>query len=201
MFCLFLASPQPAALELPACRAALRHTPARAHDPYLNDGAPPAQVLQLYFDSLAGLEAAAGALGGPWSAQAMAVHRFPVREGSGEAADGPRCTYLVAYEGPAEDEAAWHAEYLAHHVPLMASLPGLRELEVYTPIDWRCPGALERVRYLQRNKVVFDGEEALSAALSSPVRSAMRAHFRTLPAFAGRVTHYAMASVRLVPPR
>src|SRR5688572_20068679 len=34
------------------------YTPGRAHDPFLNDGAAPPLALQLYFDSLALLEAA-----------------------------------------------------------------------------------------------------------------------------------------------
>ena len=45
--------------------------------------------------------------------------------------DEPWCTYLVRYEGPAEDPHAWLAHYLAHHPVLMLRLPGIRELEVY----------------------------------------------------------------------
>ena len=104
------------------------------------------------------------------------------------------CTYLVAYQGPAEDEAAWHAHYLAHHPPIMARLPGIRELEVYLPVDWRCPQSLARVRHMQRNKVAFDNVEALGAALASPVRAEMRQDYAKLPRFSGRVTHYAMTT-------
>lgn len=189
MYCLFVSSQKSATPGIPAaCQAALRHTPTRAFDPYLDDGPPPAQVLQLYFESLPALETAAFSLAGPWIAEAMQVHCFL------QAENDPSCTYLVAYEGPAEDEAAWHAEYLAHHPALMAKLPGIRGLEVYTPVEWRCPPALQRVRHLQRNKVVFDSAQALTAALNSPVRSAMRSHYRKLPCFSGRVTHYAMST-------
>src|SRR3954454_5681453 len=103
---------------------------------------------------------------------------------------GRYCTYLVAYEGPAEDEAAWLAYYLEHHPPLMAKLPGIRELEIYTPLQWRCPPALKRVRHLQRNKVAFDSPAALAAALDSPVRREMRADFAQFPRHCGGVTHY-----------
>lgn len=188
-FCLFLSSDADAALELPACSRALLYRPNRVHDPYLDDGAPPRAVVQLYCDSLAALEAAARSVRGAWSAEAMSVRRFDVRQ-PGPAA----CTYLVAYEGPAEDEAAWHAHYLAHHPPIMARLPGIRELEVYLPVDWRCPTNLTRVHHMQRNKVAFDNVEALGAALASPVRAEMRRDYAKLPRFSGRVTHYAMTT-------
>lgn len=172
------------------CRRILLHTPARARDPFLDDGPPLATVAQLYFDSLAELEATAAALEGSWSgAEAMSVRAYAVPDPQ---LRPPYCTYLVAYEGPADDEAAWHAHYLADHPPLMARLPGIRELEVYLPLDWRCPPRLEARRHLQRNKVAFDSPEALTAALNSPVRREMRASFASLPAFSGRVTHYPM---------
>jgi uncharacterized protein (TIGR02118 family) len=170
------------------------YTPGRAHDPFLDDGAAPPLVLQLYFDSLPLLEAAcAGALRPAQAScevQAMLVRAFPVPQPRQD----PLCTYLVAYEGSAEDEEAWHAYYLAHHPPLMAKLPGIRELEVYTPVQWACPEGWRQSRCMQRNKVAFDSAEALTAALSSPVRKEMRADFAKLPAFSGRVTHYPMAT-------
>jgi uncharacterized protein (TIGR02118 family) len=106
----------------------------------------------------------------------------------------PQCTYLVAYEGKAQDEAAWHAHYLANHPPLMARLPGIRELEIYLPLEWRSAPGWRRAQCMQRNKVAFDSAEALSAALDSPVRKEMRADYARLPPFSGRVTHYPMAT-------
>ena len=187
--CLYLSANDAAPLELPRCRRALAHEPNRVRDPYLDDGAPPRRVVQLYFDSLAELEAAAASLAGRWRAEAMAVHAFAVPQPG-----APRCTYLVAYEGPAEDEKAWQAHYLAHHPPIMARLPGIRELEVTLPLEWRCPPRLERMRHMQRNKVAFDSAEALEAALASPVRAEMRKDYARLPRFSGRVTHYAMTT-------
>jgi uncharacterized protein (TIGR02118 family) len=190
LYCLFLDAVQAGSLRSPSCRRALVHTPTQAHDPFLDDGTPPATVAQLYFASVPELEAAAAELQGSWSgAEAMVVRAFAVPDPRVRA---PYCTYLVAYEGPAQDEAAWHAHYLADHPPLMARLPGIRELEVYTPLAWDCPPGLKPRRHLQRNKVAFDSPEALSAALNSPVRAEMRASYGRLPPFSGRVTHYPM---------
>jgi hypothetical protein len=178
---------------LPAGGRTLRHRADRVRDPYLDDGAPPAEVVQIYFDSLAALEAAAGQVAGPAMAEAMQVHRFTVPE-PWERTPARYCTYLVAYEGPAQDEALWLANYLEHHPPLMAKLPQIRELEIYTPVEWRCPAPLNRVRHLQRNKVAFDSAAALAAALDSPVRREMREDFARFPPYRGRVTHFAMTT-------
>ena len=182
------------------------HTPASAHDPFLNDGDPPRLALQLYFARIDDLESAAarsgplqalasdfpGLAGAALTHEAMVVRRFAVPEPA--IAREPWCTYLVAYEGPAEDPNAWHEHYIAHHPAIMAKLPGIRELEIYTGVE--CidflPG--ERVRHLQRNKVAFDTPQALTAALESPLRAEMRADFQRFPKFAGRVTHFPMAT-------
>ncbi|HEX2565399.1 MAG TPA: EthD family reductase [Burkholderiales bacterium] len=199
-FCLFLefaAGEVPRFGALPGLQAALAHTPARAHDPFLDDGAPPQLVLQLYFASLPELEQAATRVTWPQSLvsyEAMLVRRYPVRDsGAGE----PWCTYLVRYEGPAQDPHAWLAHYLAHHPALMARLPGIRELEIYTALDWvgAMPG--ERLRSLQRNKVAFENPGALNAALDSPERRAMRADYAALPPFSGRVLHFPMLTRRI----
>ena len=170
------------------------HTPASARDPFLHDGTAPALVLQAYFANLAALQAAIPVLekilGPQGSCEAMSVTRFPVpRPGAGG------CSYLVAYAGPADDPGAWHAHYNARHAPLMAELPGIRELEVYAPIDWqRGAGPWNAMRSLQRNKVTFDSPQALEAALQSPVRAKMRADFATFPPYQGAVSHYPMLS-------
>jgi uncharacterized protein (TIGR02118 family) len=199
-FCLFLVFSEPfdgippLISGVPGLEKVHVYTPGRAHDPFLNDGAPPPLVLQLYFGELSELEAAVADLLSPvkalCEAQAMLVRSFAVPEPR----EDPLYTYLVAYEGKAEDENAWHAHYLAHHPALMAKLPGIRELEIYTPVQWVCPPGWRRAQCMQRNKVAFDSAEALTAALNSPVRTEMRADYAKLPAFAGRVTHYPMAT-------
>jgi uncharacterized protein (TIGR02118 family) len=187
--------------QTPDVSDVLLHTPAQAHDPYLHDGAPPVLAMQLIFPTIAGLEAA---LDGhlrrliPWagataSQQAMLVRRFPVPDPEfRHGPDGRACTYLVAYEGEAEDTPAWLAYYIAHHPPIMARFPGIRAIEIYTRLDWCGAVPWPREAAMQRNKVVFDSPEALTAALNSPVRHEMRADFHKFPPFTGRNTHYPM---------
>lgn len=179
---------------VPGLRKLHVYTPGRARDPFLQDGAPPPLVLQLYFDSLPALERALDGrltrMRPHCEVQAMLVRPIAVPEPK----EDVLCTYLVAYEGRAEDPDAWHAHYLAHHPPLMARLPGIRQLEIYTPVQWVCAPEWRRASCMQRNKVAFDSAAALDAALESPVRKAMRADFARLPPFSGRVTHYPMAT-------
>lgn len=200
--------------SLPRLEKALLFTPERARDPYLDDGPPPLLAAQLYFAEIAALEAALGrdgalqaladpgafpSLGGAQvSQQAMLASVFPVPDPTPRMPAGALpCTYLVAYEGAAQDPELWLAYYLEHHPPLMARLPGVREIEIYTRLDWGGALPFRRVRHLQRNKVVFDDRDALEAALNSPARRAMRADFAKFPPFDGKVTHYALATRRV----
>ncbi|HET7880257.1 MAG TPA: hypothetical protein VFL55_05175 [Acetobacteraceae bacterium] len=189
----------------PALEQGIVYTPAHTHDPYLNDGPPPALVLQLYFADIADLEAAL-AVGGHLqrlnalqcegaTQQAMVVRRYPVPDATSHTPPGEQpCTYLVAYEGKAEDLPAWLAHYIADHPPIMARFPGVRQIEIYTCMDW-CGGLpWPRVAHMQRNKVVFDSPAALTEALNSPVRHEMRAAFHRFPPFTGPVTHFPMAT-------
>jgi hypothetical protein len=200
----------------PKLLKALVHTSSRADDPYLDDGPPPQLVLQLYFAELPDLEAAL-ARGGHLSVlmsrdaypaladadvtqQAMLVRTFPVPDPTfGNPLGTPFCTYLVAYEGEAPDLNAWHSHYFANHTRHMARFPGIRDLEIYTRLDWVSSLPCPRVNFMQRNKVVFDGADALSAALNSPIRHDLRACFKTFPPFTGPVTHFAMATRVLHP--
>ncbi|KVC41140.1 ethyl tert-butyl ether degradation protein EthD [Burkholderia pseudomultivorans] len=165
----------------------------------------PSCVLQLYFDELAALEAAASN-DGPihralraqasvecFTQQVMAVRALVSSVPAGEARE-QRCTYLVTYEGPADDFDSWLAHYLQHHAPLMSTLPALRELEIYTRIDCAIGLPCARVEAMQRNKVVFDDVSALADALASPVRDLMRRDFHALPPYRGGAPHFAMRS-------
>jgi hypothetical protein len=199
----------------PYLAKALVHTAASASDPYVRDGPPPALVLQLYFAELPELEAAVS-LGGhlhtltarerfPTLAraaaaqQAMLVRHFAVPEPAFQNGGGSYCTYLVSYEGEADDPNAWHFHYLEHHTRHMAMFPGIRELEIYTRLDWVSAQPWPRVDFMQRNKVAFDSAAALTGALNSPVRHAMRADFKTFPRFNGPNRHYAMTTQAIWP--
>jgi hypothetical protein len=200
----------------PDLRQALIYTPSRTSDPYLDDGPPPQLAMQLYFDDIASLEAAVsdgghlhglaaqGALASLRDAgvtqQAMLVRRFGVPDPTFRMAAGEHpCTYLVAYEGEADDLDAWLAHYIADHPPIMARFPGIRQIEIYTCIDWCGSVPWPRVRHMQRNKVVFDSAAALTSALNSPVRHDMRASFGRFPPFTGPITHFPMATMAIAP--
>jgi hypothetical protein len=190
---------------------ALVHTAVDATDPYVKDGAAPQLVLQLYFAELPALESALAGNGpltdltsrqrfpalvnADVTQQAMVARPFAVPEPAfGNALGTPYCTYLVSYEGEAEDLNAWHAHYLAKHTVHMARFPGIRELEVYSRLDWVSALAWPRANFMQRNKVAFDSPEALTQALHSPVRHEMRADYKTFPPFTGPTHHFAMAT-------
>ena len=196
----------------PQLRQGLIYTPSAASDPYLDDGRPPILGLQLYFDDIAALEAAIardGYLQGltardvlmrsEATQQAMLVRRFPVPDPTLRTPPGePHCTYLVAYEGVAEDLNAWHAHYIAHHPPIMARFPGIRQIEICTRIDWVGFLPWPRVDHMQRNKVVFDSTAALTTALNSPVRHELRDDFKRFPPFTGPNTHFAMLTTTVL---
>jgi uncharacterized protein (TIGR02118 family) len=166
----------------------------------------PSTVLQWYFDDLAPLEAACAEDGAihralqsaashALSRQSFAQQVMAVRTHKRTARfDAERCTYLVAYEGIADNFNAWLSHYLEHHPPLMLQLPALRELEIYTRLDSRSGLPFAQANAMQRNKVVFDDASALATALASPVRDAMRRDFHALPPFTGATPHFAMRS-------
>ena len=196
--------------QTPGAGEILIHTSATTHDPYLDDGQPPSLALQIYFDDIAALEAACARHGhlqalpallpSPSSAtqQAMLARAFPVPDATYRTAAGDRaCTYLVAYEGHAENLNTWLDHYIESHPPIMARFPGIRQIEICTRIDWVGHLPFDRVEHMQRNKVVFDDQSALTAALNSPVRHEMRADFAHFPPFTGPTSHYPMHTRRV----
>jgi uncharacterized protein (TIGR02118 family) len=184
--------------------------------PFKADGSGPVFALQLRFQDLSGCEAAldrggvlAGlAAGGGLSSlagldithQVMLTRSFPVDVAEHPKGTATPCSYLVHYPGPAEDMNAWNLHYLEHHPAIMRTFPGVRQIEIYTRIDWvdRLPS--QRVEHMQRNKLVFDSPEALSHALGSDVIKHMRADFVQFPPFSGGNKHFPMLT-RMVRPK
>jgi hypothetical protein len=189
-------------------------------DPAIERAAGPSHALQLYFDELLSLEGlltsgsvldrALGTSDAPlrrhlhWCHQAMAVRRYQLPAYAARSASPGRqeCTYFVSYEGRSTDDEEWLAHYLRHHPPIMAKLPDLRKLEVYSRLDYRSELDIEKARSLQRNIVVFDSQDRLNVALSSPVREELRADYEGFPRFNGTTPHRAMVSsaCRRAPP-
>ena len=211
-----LAKLEEALRATPRLSKALVHTSASADDPYVKHGGSPQLVLQLYFAELAQLEAALARSGhlrvltsrvefpgfadADIAQQAMLVRTFAVPEPAFQNAPGaPYCTYLVSYEGEAEDLNAWLGHYLEKHTVHMACFPGIRELEVCTRLDWITSAPWPRANFMQRNKVAFDSAQALTQALHSPVRHEMRADFKAFPPFTGPNRHHAMTTRVLLP--
>jgi hypothetical protein len=202
--------------ETPGLRKALVYTPETAADPHLDDGPPPPLAAQLDFAEIGALEdalardghlqalAAPGVLpslaGAQISQQAMLVRTFAVPDPVYRTAPGELpCSYLVSYPGPAEDLNEWLSFYITNHPVPMAKLPGIREIEVLTRIDWCGFLPWPRASAMLRNRVAFDSAAALAAALASPVRHEMRADYQRFPPFKGGNTHHPMATLTVTP--
>lgn len=195
---------------VPRLRKALIYTPSNAQHPYVEEGPTPGVVLQLYFSDLLDLEAGLSGDGHlralnaqtEFSAlasaeideQAMLVRSFDVPEPRLHKIGEVRCSYLVSYEGEAVDLNAWHSHYLTSHTRCVAMLPGVRELEVYTRLDWVTGLPWKKVKYMLRNKVAFDNAVAFEAALGSPVRQIVRADVNAFPPYGGPTRHIAMST-------
>jgi uncharacterized protein (TIGR02118 family) len=196
-------------------RRGLVLTPEKAPDPFAEYPPPPQLALQLYFDTIGALEAAVGRDGvlqalaapdalpsvdkGAGSQQAMLVRPYAVPDSVFRTAAGRLpCSDIIHYPGMADDLNAWLSHYFESHVPLMRRLPGIRELELYTRIDWVSALPWPKVEHMQRNKVVFDDADAAAAAMQSPIRAEMRADFLKLPPFTGSNHHNPMATREIV---
>ena len=183
--------------------------------PYKADGSGPVFGLQLRFPDLFACEAALDRGGIPAriatgagltslagleiTHQVMVTRSFPVDVDKHPGGTSTPCSYLVHYPGPAEDLNAWHLHYLGHHPSIMRTFPEVRQIEIYTCVDWvdRLPS--RRVEYMQRNKLVFDSPEALSRALTSNVIKRMRADFVQFPPFKGGNKHFPMLTRTVLP--
>ncbi|MFM0619374.1 EthD family reductase [Paraburkholderia nemoris] len=181
-------------------------------DPQSNEHAlKPRWALQWYFDDLGPAEAVLQHGGAAhtiveqtidaaqdrlaFAQQLMAVRKFATPNAFGTSNPSEKCTYLVGYEGEAQDFNAWLTHYLKHHPPLMAQLPGIRELEIYTRVDYRTGLDIPQATAMQRNKVVFDDSAGLAAALASPIRAQMKQDFDAFPPYSGPASHFPMHSI------
>jgi len=195
----------------PGLRAGHVMTPAEAHDPYYpQPSGSPALVVQIDMEDVATLEAQLrpgghlapladadflpGLRGARVTQQAMLQRRYDVPSPRAPSIADTAFSYWVEYTGPAQDANAWHAHYMGGHPQLMAQLPGIRAIEIYTPAVSVCELPIAERGCLQRNRSLFDSPQALSAAMLTPVREALREHFRRLPPFAGESRHFPFAT-------
>jgi len=202
----------PAWAALPGLSAADAYVMAKGNtrDPFVDDGAGPLLLAMLQFNTaeqmsraIAAPEFALSLRGMP---QGVAITGTPFERRlypvGAETRPGPLTapfSYVVRYHRPADDEAEFVAHYLADHPPLLAKLPEIRSVLCYLPLDAAATPALPTADIMIGNEVAFDSPEAFNAAMASPVRAELRAHFRTFPKFSGRNTHYPMMRRRLHP--
>ncbi|REE07360.1 hypothetical protein B0G71_7853 [Paraburkholderia sp. BL27I4N3] len=194
----------------PAMSRARLYTPQSAKDYYTDDGPSPIFAFQLDFEKLAHLEAAIAADGHLQSIaredfpslescvveqQVMARRPYPVLDPQPRVAEGELpCQFLVHYPGRAENLDEWLSYYLTHHPQIMKFFDGVREIEIFTRVDWIDAMPWTRVHYMQRNKLMFDSAEAITEAMNSPVRHQMRADFEQFPPFEGSNIHHPMSA-------
>ena len=200
----------PAWIALPGLSAIDAYVMATTstHDPFVNDGAGPLLITMLHFSTAEEMSHAIAALepslqdlpqGVAVTGTPFECRLYPV---GGEAAPGPLTapfSYVVRYQRPADNEAEFVSHYLADHPPLLAKLPEIRSVLCYLPLDAPATPALPTANIMIGNEVAFDSPEAFNAAMASPVRAELRAHFHTFPKFTGRTTHYPMMRRRLHP--
>jgi hypothetical protein len=191
--------------SLPGLSAVDLYQPVRGgtHDPFNDDGPGPLLIAMLRFPARADLDAALGhgrlrqsladrPAGIACTGTAMERRLFPL---SGAAEPAPLrapFSYVVRYHHPADNVALFVSHYLADHPPILAKLPEIRSVLCYLPIDVGAANPLPAADYMLGNEVAFDSPDAFNAAMASPVRLELRAHFKSFPRFAGRNTHYPM---------
>jgi hypothetical protein len=106
-------------------------------------------------------------------------------------------SYVVRYHRPADDEELFTRNYVASHPPTQARLPGIRSVMCYFPRPDLNPSQWPSLDYLIGNEVVFDTVADFNAAMQSPVRQELRAHYRDFPSFSGANTHFLMRRTRI----
>jgi hypothetical protein len=175
------------------------------HDPYNKDEGPPLLIAVAEFDTIDALREGAFALeqgfaklphGTKATMTTMERRFYPVAD---QATPGPLAapfSYVVRYHRPADDEAAFIAHYVADHPRLEARFPRIRSIMCYFPLGYRASTRFPAADYMLGNEVVFDSIDDFNAAMQSPVRHEMRAHFHSFPKFSGPVTHFAMLRER-----
>jgi uncharacterized protein (TIGR02118 family) len=193
----------PAWTALPGLSAVDLYEPVRGgtHDPFNDDGPGPLLMALMQFPTKEKLQAGLSdprfeqsLAGMPVAATGTSFERrfFPVADAPNPGPLRAPFSYVVRYHHPAENVAEFVSHYIADHPPILGKLPAIRSVLCYLPIGAATPGILPPADYMIGNEVAFDSPEAFNAAMASPVRHELRAHFKTFPPFTGKNTHYPM---------
>lgn len=105
-------------------------------------------------------------------------------------------SFIVRYYGPTGDQAAFVRFYTENHPPILATLPGVRNVLCYLPLNWRSTKTVPGSGVILGNEVVFDNHDALNWALQSDVMPRLIADGKRFPEF-GFNTHHAMRRERI----
>ena len=190
-------------LALPGLTAVDLYRPVRGgiHDPFNNDGPGPLLIAMLQFPTREKLRAGLAdprfeqsLAGMPVAATGTSFERrlFPLADAPNPGPLRAPFSYVVRYHHPAENVAEFVSHYVADHPPILGKLPQIRSVLCYLPVDIDVAGVLPPADYMIGNEVAFDSPEAFNAAMASPVRHELRAHFKSFPPFTGKNTHYPM---------
>jgi hypothetical protein len=195
----------PAWTALPGLTAVDLYQPIHAgtHDPFNDDGPGPLLMAMLQFPTKEKLQAGLSDLRFKQSfanrpadvaATGTSLERrfFPVADTPNPELLRAPFSYVVRYHHPAENVAEFVSHYIADHPPILGKLPEIRSVLCYLPIDVEAADILAPADYMIGNEVAFDSPEAFNAAMASPVRHELRAHFKSFPPFTGKNTHYPM---------
>lgn len=176
-------------------------------DPHNRKEQPPLLILIADFD---GEHALGKAMGNPALAEllngvppqteitASGFRREFYSTGDGQAGRlAAPVSYVVRYVRPAADEELFIGEYVRTHPTTQARLPGIRSIMCYFPLHGLTVPGCPAVDYLIGNEVVFDSVDDFNAAMQSPAREELRAHYREFPPFSGSTSHVLMRRERL----
>ena len=198
---------RPLLTALPSLDRLDAYVPAgeESRDPYNRKEEAPLLLLVAAFASEAGLRAAFAApalrealeaLPEGVEATVSALSRTFYAPSQDGRLDAP-VSYVVRYTRPAADEALFVRNYVDSHPSTQAHLPGIRAVMCYFPLRDLALAGWPARDYLIGNEVAFDSVEAFNAAMLSPAREELRAHFREFPAYSGINSHFLMRRRRL----
>ena len=188
---------------LPGLSAVDFYEPVRGgtHDPFNDDGPGPLLMAMLQFPTKEKLQAGLSdarfgqsLAGMPIAATGTSFERrfFPVADAPNPGPLRAPFSYVVRYHHPAENVAKFISHYIADHPPILGKLPQIRSVLCYLPVEINVTGVLPPADYMIGNEVAFDSPDAFNAAMASPVRHELRAHFKSFPPFTGKNTHFPM---------
>ena len=177
-------------------------SPCPANDPFIDDLNPPELVVQINVEALPDLNKAfqisslqnqfSTITTGSTSYEVFQTLAFNVPDIDDPTIRTAPVSFMVRYFPPVADEKLFCEHYLANHPPILAKLPGIRNIFCYLPLNWEHPMKVSNSGSMLGNEVVFDSSESFDLAQASDVRKLLRDDFNSFPIKAGPNSHFAM---------